>query len=462
MRWWYWLYPSSQELLARQIETMRASEARLIEYAMRYGREVDRSEQANDYDCQCFDTKIPKSSITSLSASSQCRILTTTNNSLREEDDCFIMHGVRVQKKSRPLSSSDTKGQKRMPPLVLLHGYANGALYYYRNLIGLANHFSEVYSLDLLGWGLSSRPSFVLRSKSVEAAESFFVEALEQWRQKHCPMDGKIIIAAHSMGAYLSIAYCEKYPQHVQNLVLISPVGIPHVSEEEQHARITQRMNTAVFLTSPFRIQLAKLIWESGCTPGIILRSLSEERGRAIVSRYVKKRLPAIQCEDEQESLIDYFVSLVSALVLTCSLDLLASAILSGIIGLYTYCFETVQYTNSVLPGSGEYALNRLLKPLAIARKPAVYRIPALKVPQVTFIYGENDWMDHSGGIEVQQICEDIRKNKQPTDRHAVPNINVIIVPNAGHLLMLDNWKEFNKSILSAVYGKDYVTDISS
>eukprot|EP00590_Aulacoseira_subarctica_P010813 CAMPEP_0172420056 /NCGR_PEP_ID=MMETSP1064-20121228/6449_1 /TAXON_ID=202472 /ORGANISM="Aulacoseira subarctica , Strain CCAP 1002/5" /LENGTH=404 /DNA_ID=CAMNT_0013159821 /DNA_START=120 /DNA_END=1334 /DNA_ORIENTATION=+ len=403
---------------------MRASESRLIEYTMRYGQEVDKNEQANDYDCQCFDTKIPKSSITSLSSSSQCRIL-NNSNSLRKEDDYFIMHGVRVQKKRRSLSPSDTNGQIRMPPLVLLHGYANGALYYYRNLIGLANHFSEIYSLDLLGWGLSSRPSFVLQNKSVEAAESFFVEALEQWRQKHCPMDGKIIIAAHSMGAYLSIAYCEKYPQHVQNLVLISPVGIPHVSEEEQHARITQRMNTAVFLTSPFRMQLAKFIWERGCTPGIILRSISEERGRAIVSGYVKKRLPAVECEDEQESLIDYF------------------------------------YTNSVLPGSGEYALNRLLKPLAIARKPAVYRIPALKVPRVTFIYGEHDWMDHSGGMEVQQMCEDIRMNKQPSDGCTAPKINVIIVPNAGHLLMLDNWKEFNKSVLSAVYGEDYVKDIS-
>ena len=72
------------------------------------------------------------------------------------------------------------KQQETHAPLVIVHGYMNGALYFYRNLLGLANHFGTVFSVDLLGWGLSSRPSLEnLRDDSVETAEAFFVESLE-------------------------------------------------------------------------------------------------------------------------------------------------------------------------------------------------------------------------------------------------------------------------------------------
>ena len=112
------------------------------------------------------------------------------------------------------------------------------------------------------------------------------------------------------------------------------------------------------------------------------------------------------------------------------------------------------QYTNSVLPGSGEYALNRILKPMAYARKPGVYRIPNLQVPHIAFIYGEHDWMDVNGGLDVQRICEE----KRSRGELSAPEIDVHIIRNAGHLLMLENWEEFNTSMLAAAFGDDYVT----
>ena len=69
-------------------------------------------------------------------------------------------------------------------PLVNLHGYMNAGAYFYRNMGDLCGHFQSVYAVDMLGWGLSSRPSMdeVKESDTILSAEDFFVESLEAWR----------------------------------------------------------------------------------------------------------------------------------------------------------------------------------------------------------------------------------------------------------------------------------------
>ena len=57
--------------------------------------------------------------------------------------------------------------------------------------------------------------------------------------------------------------------------------------------------------------------------------------------------------------------------------------------------------TNSISEHSGEYGLQRLLTPNAFAKEPTVHRIQDLKVDHISFLYGEVDWMDASGGLQV-------------------------------------------------------------
>lgn len=100
---------------------------------------------------------------------------------------------------------------------------------------------------------------------------------------------------------------------------------------------------------------------------------------------------------------------------------------------------------------------------MAYARKPTVYRIPKLKVPHITFIYGEHDWMDVNGGLDVQQICDENTTAYHSNDDNGVnavkpPYVDVLVVKHAGHLLMLENWEEFNNSILLATCSHDYLT----
>jgi pimeloyl-ACP methyl ester carboxylesterase len=340
-----------KEYLSKQIESMQASEASLMEYALRFANTAkncsfDGGINTTGYDCQIYDTKIEKSCIvTSLGKSSsslQCQLVppphATTTHQREHDDPFFIIHGVKVQRirTTKYNNSSALSTSTSLPPLVFLHGYAGGAFYFYRNLVGLASHFSAIYSIDLLGWGLSSRPSVWSHDnlQSVDSVESFFVESLERWRQKNFTADDehkqpKIIIAAHSIGAYLSVAYCEKYSQFVQHLLLLSPVGVlptpiqPSTTTTTVQQKTntctttaattstptTKKQHTPLFLTSSFRTQMVKLLWKWGVTPGMILRYVVPERqGRKLVSNYVQRRFFAIQCDQEKASLCNYLV----------------------------------------------------------------------------------------------------------------------------------------------------------
>jgi cardiolipin-specific phospholipase len=55
--------------------------------------------------------------------------------------------------------------------------------------------------------------------------EHIFVDSLEKWR-KNMGME-RMVLIGHSLGGYLSACYAMKYPERVEKLVLVSPVGLP-------------------------------------------------------------------------------------------------------------------------------------------------------------------------------------------------------------------------------------------
>lgn len=324
-----------------------------------------------------------------------------------QTEENLVIHGVKVT--SNVYNHDDGDGGKsEAPPLVLLHGYMNGSLYFYRNLLGLSDHSSggTVYALDMLGWGLSSRPPFKTKTieghDEVHAAEQFFVESLEAWRQAH-KID-KMNLGGHSMGGYLSVAYCEKYPQYVDNLILISPAGVPDDREIDVEGRLK-----SMPLSFKLMRGAATSLWNVGVNPASFLRRMPESRGRDMVKRYIEGRLPAITCPDERAHLGEYL------------------------------------YTNAALPGSGENCLNRILKPTAFGIKPLLHRIPSLKVKNVSFIYGQSDWMSPTSGIDALTKCKEMKEKGFET-----PDVQVYGVKNAGHLLMLENYEEFNSAVVLA------------
>jgi pimeloyl-ACP methyl ester carboxylesterase len=121
------------------------------------------------------------------------------------------------------------------PPAVLLHGYGAGLGFFYQNLPTLAEwagrRGSSAYALDWLGMGRSARVPFTVKAKKddiqgrVKEAESFFIDSLEEWRQK-MGLE-KMTLIGHSLGGYLSVAYALRHPTRVSKLILLSPAGVP-------------------------------------------------------------------------------------------------------------------------------------------------------------------------------------------------------------------------------------------
>lgn len=369
--------------IAAKMDRLKSAEDKLLTLAREFGQR-----HGHEYKITTLDTPIPRHVVPFLE-----------NNDANEED--LNIHAVRVD------STTKLRADTQEIPLVLLHGYANAASYFYRNFVGLSRYFDTIYSLDMLGWGLSSRPNFVFKDDfkeddEVTATEKFFVESLETWR-KHNEIP-KMILAGHSMGGYMAVAYTEAYPQHVEKLLLISPVGVPEETDVVRARRESMKQNSWRFWAlSGF----AQNVF-SKSTPGSVLRGMPSSWGDNMVLKYVQKRMPMIENEEQQHAIAEYLVA------------------------------------NNTLPGSGEHCLNKVLQYGAFAKRPMEYRIPGLKVPKVTFLYGERDWMDPEGGLTVQRKCR---------DRGSSPEVDVYSVRSAGHLLMLENWAEFNAALILGAGG---------
>jgi cardiolipin-specific phospholipase len=137
---------------------------------------------------------------------------------------------------------------------VLLHGYGAGLGFFYRNFPSLgswvARSGTPLYAVDWLGMGRSTRPPFRIKANRedtigrVTEAESFFVDSLEQWREKMGHR--KMTLIGHSLGAYLTVAYTLRYPERVSRLILLSPAGVPQDPNMEVPSRDVDESPTFV------------------------------------------------------------------------------------------------------------------------------------------------------------------------------------------------------------------------
>lgn len=292
--------------------------------------------------------------------------------------------------------------------LVILHGYGAGLAFFYRNFDALsAVPGWRVHALDLLGYGCSARPKFVIHAKDpyekIRETEDFFIDSLEEWRKAR-GLD-KFTFVAHSMGAYLASSYSMKYPGHIKKLVLVSPAGVPRsplsISALERRAQGKTDFTSAETVKVPAWFNF---LWERHVSPFSLVRNTGP-LGPRFVSGWTARRFANLP-ESEAKALHRYVYVIFNA------------------------------------PGSGEYALNYLLAPGARARWPLAERAKDITCDTV-WIYGENDWMDVSGGIEA---CSNIRKAR------GSPAPPLHIVKNAGHHIYLDNPEEFNDLIISVMH----------
>jgi pimeloyl-ACP methyl ester carboxylesterase len=119
------------------------------------------------------------------------------------------------------------------PPIVLVHGFTGALGFWKYQMLRLSRLGHTVYAVDLLGWGLSSRPRtfanfewLQTRSKRKRAADArgCFVGGLLGWVK--ALQLGKLHLVGHSMGGWISAEFALLHPQHIAKLTLACSVGV--------------------------------------------------------------------------------------------------------------------------------------------------------------------------------------------------------------------------------------------
>jgi cardiolipin-specific phospholipase len=372
---------------------------------------------------------------------------------------------VKLSGKNRGLNefSVERVGEPVDDTLVMLHGYGAGLGFYYKNFESLTRHKGwKLYALDMLGMGNSTRPPFKIHAKDpagkIEEAESWFVDALEEWRKARNLE--KFTLLGHSMGGYLAVSYALKYPGHLNKLILASPVGVPEdpyavnaempePSESTFQDEFTQDQDATTrhhdndnFANGGSTVEKAGAqepkkrpypgwlvwLWDANVSPFSIVR-MTGPLGPRFVSGWTSRRFNHLPAEEKQT--------------------------------LHEYAYSLFRQR-----GSGEYVLPYLLAPGAHARRPIINRIqnvgrqvikPATDTtPEVketgypiVFMYGENDWMDVAGGLAAEEKLKQAKvkallHGTEEEKRRENGAVRVIVINNAGHHLYLDNADEFN------------------
>ena len=184
----------------------------------------------------------------------------SANTETGDDTTTATMHSVKF---------STPSPDPRATPLIVFPGYGSGTGIFYSVLPGLTEqHSGPVYVLDFLGCGLSTRRPWTLgygREANLNDTEAYFCDAIEQWRVNMNIT--KMVLSGHSMGGYLTAAYCERYPESVERLVLISPVGVP-----DADPTITERLQNAPYV---FLFSYLELPWYCTHDSGYSSLSLS-------------------------------------------------------------------------------------------------------------------------------------------------------------------------------------------
>ncbi|TYZ61411.1 hypothetical protein PybrP1_002961 [[Pythium] brassicae (nom. inval.)] len=275
--------------------------------------------------------------------------------------------------------------------LVLVHGYMAGNAFWAANLQALAKFFN-VYAVEWRGIGRSVRPAF--QRMTDRESDEFFVESLEEWRREL--QLNRFILCAHSMGAIYSTYYSEKYSQHIEHMILVSPAGV-------NSSGVTDAELGGVW----------KFIARHALTPMSAVR-FAGPLGLKLVQWIMRRRVAWTP---------------PSNIIRSGDMDFEH---------ITQYC-----YHNWALEKSGEIALHTHLHPGASARQRPLSELltpAAIKVPLTIMYGGGSDWMNADHG---EAVVRSLEKTHYAAFR---------LVPLAGHQVFMDNPADFNRMVIEAVH----------
>jgi len=306
--------------------------------------------------------------------------------------------------------SSSLASSSSLPAVVMLHGYGAGKSFWLLNLPTLSERFpnTRFYSLDLLGMGCSAHTFNMSSLRTPGEAESYFISSLETWRSS-LGLE-RMMLCGHSFGGYLASCYALRYPERVEHLVLVSPVGMP-VPPTIDATSAAGRGGTPPKVRAPWWAQryglvpIMRFLWQQHVTLSQILHLLGPF-GLLVFKWIIRRRFGHIASKH-------------------LPLEALAN---------YTYHLNA-----GAVPG--HRGLNLLLKPGAHAYDPLLPRLKKGLKLGVSLIYGAYDWMEVGAGRELVDSVLDVGSHFA----------ELIVIPEAGHQMYLENAEAFNDAFTNII-----------
>lgn len=310
--------------------------------------------------------------------------------------------------------------KKLLKHLIFIHGYGAGLGFFLKNFenIPLIDDSWSIHAIDLPGFGFSSRPKFPFKypDASPNDVNNWFHQRLQKWFEKRSllerPQDN--IVVAHSLGAYLMALYSHNFPNHFKKIIMCSPAGVcqsDNIFKEEMNKNLE---NHKTIKPPWWYIKL----WERNISPFSLVRNTSV-LGSKLTSGWSYRRFNKLLSTENDKPLSKKQFEMLHR---------------------YSYAIFN-------RPGSGEYLLAFALSCGGDPRNALEGTLFNQMVRNEShepscdwlWVYGENDWMNKSGGKRISEKLNGILgKDKS----------KFLTVPSAGHHLYFDNYTYFNEIII--------------
>jgi cardiolipin-specific phospholipase len=246
------------------------------------------------------------------------------------------------------------------------------------------------------------------------------------------------------LGGYLSGRFVEKFPELVEAVVLISPVGVDDVPQPED----------VVSIPSPFQSlekfrwwaihSMLRTAWSANLTPQALVRFVNPEKGREWIRNGLRRRFNERWNDEDLEVISNYLYKITAApalgeyamnSLLYPPMRVKANSISSGIP-------SSVSSSRSRSSSMEDGETNRIfaresLSKLLTQSLSEFYKTTNRKIP-ILLIFGDSDWLAY------RNAESDMKKWREKFDMDA----SYRLISNAGHHIYMDNVNEFHQSLI--------------
>lgn len=169
--------------------------------------------------------------------------------------------------------------------VLLLHGYLE-SMYVWDDFVPLLEPSVQVLTVDIPGHGISEVRGEEHKMEWLADVLKDMLDALEIER---------VTIVGHSMGGYLSLAFCSKYPERLDGLVLLSSSPFP-----DSELKRENRRREIALVKAGKKEALAKVAPEAGFAP----------HNRARLKSYIEELVECVSVTED-----DGIVALLNGMI---------------------------------------------------------------------------------------------------------------------------------------------------